>query len=469
MKIKLTFRYVLSIAIVAVIVVIMNITIISLLVYNQSKNNQSEFGGNEKITSFVRNFGKYIDLGEDNKLYINNNGKNLIDKSKTWIQILDEDNREVYSYNKPKEIKDKYTPIEIINGYKYAGGLGGSSEILAGYKEIDNVTYTYLIGFPSNIIKKYIFVTESDNINSYIKSGIRAIIIVDFIIAIIFGYIFSKGLTKPVKSIIDGVDHLYDGNYEVYFKEKGLYINVLKKLNILSYKLKENELERKKIDKMRDEWVANISHDIKTPLSSIKGYAEFLEQDYDFSSEDIKSYANIIHNKSDYIKELVDDLNLSIKLKNNKSILKKEEVNIVSFVKDSVIDILNDSKYSKVDIRFECSEDKIFIDIDKVLMQRVLNNLIYNALVHNDENISIVVSVYKNYKTYISISDNGKGISESDLENIFNRYYRGTNTGEAHKGSGLGMSIAKEIVNAHNGDITINSVLGKGTDVKIIL
>lgn len=220
---------------------------------------------------------------------------------------------------------------------------------------------------------------------------------------------------------------------------------------------------------MRADWIANISHDIKTPLSSIKGYAEFLEQDYDFSSEDIKSFAGIINNKSDYIKELVEELNLSMKLKNNESILKKEKVNIVSLVKNSVIDILNDSKYSKVDIKFECSEDKIFIDIDKVLMQRVLNNLIYNALVHNDKNISIVVSVYKKDKIYISISDNGKGISEKDLENVFDRYYRGTNTGEAHKGSGLGMSIAKEIVNAHNGDITINSILGKGTDINITL
>ncbi len=308
-----------------------------------------------------------------------------------------------------------------------------------------------------------------DTINIYIKYAIISILIVDFIIAIIFGYIFSKGITKPVKAIIDGVDHLYNGDYEVYFKEKGIYKNVLKKLNSLSYKLKENELERKKIDKMRADWIANISHDIKTPLSSIKGYAEFLEQDYDFSSEDIKSFAGIINNKSDYIKELVEELNLSMKLKNNESILKKEKVNIVSLVKNSVIDILNDSKYSKVDIKFECSEDKIFIDIDKVLMQRVLNNLIYNALVHNDKNISIVVSVYKKDKIYISISDNGKGISEKDLENVFDRYYRGTNTGEAHKGSGLGMSIAKEIVNAHNGDITINSILGKGTDINITL
>ncbi len=148
--------------------------------------------------------------------------KILIDNSNSWVQILDENNKEVYSYNKPQEIKNKYTPIDIINGYKYTGGLGGSSQILAGYKEIDNITYTYLIGYPSTILTKYVFIIGMDTINIYMIYAIISILIVDFIIAIIFGYIFSKGITKPVKAIIDGVDHLYNGDYEVYFKEKGI-------------------------------------------------------------------------------------------------------------------------------------------------------------------------------------------------------------------------------------------------------
>ena len=133
---------------------------------------RDRYSTDKGISSFVRGFGKYIDVGEDNKLYINNDGKNLIDESKCWVQILDENNYEVCTYNKPPEIKDKHTPIDIINGYKYAGGLGDTSQILAGYKEIDNVVYTYLIGYPSNIIKKYIFVTEADITNRYIKYGI---------------------------------------------------------------------------------------------------------------------------------------------------------------------------------------------------------------------------------------------------------------------------------------------------------
>ncbi|MGL5312026.1 MAG: sensor histidine kinase [Peptostreptococcaceae bacterium] len=469
MKIRLTLRYVLSIAIVAIIVVMINILILLSLLVSKNVSSPSKYDNNYDVSSFVRSFEKYIDMDENNQLYISEKGKKLIDNEKCWIQVLDENNREVYSYNKPEIIKDKHTPIEIINGYKYGGGLGDDSQILAGSKNINNTTYTYLVGFSMRYLEKIIFITEKDTMANYIKYAMISIIIVDFVIAIIIGYIFSKGLTKPVKNIIGAVDDLHDGNYEVYYKENGIYSDVFKKLNNLSYKLKDNEQERKKIDKMKEDWIANISHDIKTPLSSIKGYAEFLEGDYDFSSEDVKSYAGIINNKADYIKELVDDLNLNIKLKNNKSILNKEETNIVNLVKNSVIDILNDSKYSESNIEFESEEEKIILDVDKVFIQRVINNLIYNALVHNENDISIVVNIYKRDKIHIVISDNGKGISEEDLAHIFDRYYRGTNTGEAHKGSGLGMAIAKEIINAHNGEIEVESILGKGTKIDIIL
>ncbi|MGL4774012.1 MAG: sensor histidine kinase [Clostridium sp.] len=471
MNMKLTFRYVLSMAVVALLVVITNILILGFIMFYTGLDSKYKYENNYDVSDFVRNFEKYIDIDidVDNNLNLSDHGKNLLDKKKSWIQILNEDSREVYNYNKPNIIKEKHMPIELINGYKYGGGFGDDSQILAGYKTIDNTTYTYLIGFPMVDVQKVIFITDTAIMIKVIECSLILIIVIDIIIAIAFGFIFSKGLTKPVKKIIGAVEDLYDGDYEVYYKEKGLYKSLFAKLNILSNKLKENEIERKKIETMREEWIDNISHDIKTPLSSIKGYAEVLEEDYDFSSEDIKDYAGIINKKADYIKELVDDLNLNVKLKNDISIVNKEEVNIVKLVQDSIIDIFNDSRYSNVDIEFECDEEEIKIEVDKMLIKRVLNNLIYNALVHNDDNINIGVGIYKNDKTHITISDNGKGISKEDLEHIFDRYYRGTNTGEFHKGSGLGMAIAKEVINAHNGDIIIKSELGKGTYIEIVL
>lgn len=158
-----------------------------------------------------------------------------------------------------------------------------------------------------------------------------------------------------------------------------------------------------------------------------------------------------------------------MKLKNNKAIINKEEVNIVNLVKNSVIDIFNDPRYSERDIEFISSKPKINKSVDEILIKRAISNLIYNALVHNDENVSIVVKIFEDNNVHILISDNGCGINEEEIKYVFERYYRGTNTGESHKGSGLGMAIVKEIINAHNADIKIKSKIGVGTEIEIII
>ena len=273
-----------------------------------------------------------------------------------------------------------------------------------------------------------------------------------------------------MKNIIEGVENLEEGKYDIYYKEKGLYQSVYNKLNKLADTLKSNEAQRNKLDKLKQEWIANISHDIKTPLSSIKGYAELLsDSDYEIDSEEVKDYGLIINQKSEYIKGLVDDLNLTMKLKSSDSVLNKNEENIVRIIKDSIIQILNDPKYSNRDIEFITNKDVIKKQVDANLFKRVINNLVYNALIHNHEDVSIIVSIdYKSENDItIFVKDNGKGISKDDLERIFDRYYRGTNTGETHKGSGLGMAIAKEIIVAHGFDIGITSELGAGTTVFI--
>lgn len=101
-------------------------------------------------------------------------------------------------------------------------------------------------------------------------------------------------------------------------------------------------------------------------------------------------------------------------------------------------------------------------------MQRAFTNLIYNSIVHNDEDTEIIITMDRKDKIYIQIEDSGKGISKEDLDNLFEKYYRGTNTGESHKGSGLGMAIAKQIIEVHNGEIEVESTLGVGTKINII-
>ncbi|MBU3091224.1 HAMP domain-containing histidine kinase [Clostridium sp. CF011] len=471
MKFKLMGKFMITVVSVVIIVMIINIiAAFSFIIYNNETKGtliEKKLKG-VGAEDYTRNFSKCI-VGNKEAVYIDNNGKLSLDNNNIWIQILDEQSSEVYSYKKPKGTKKSYTPFELINEYKYVDEKTLTT-IFLGEKQIEGRKYSYIIGFPWDTVERRVITINNSNFVETIGNFIYIILILDALIALFFAYLFSRRLTKPVINIINGVLVLSDGKYDLNLSEKGLYTGVYRNLNNLSSTLRSNEIERKKLDQMREEWISNMSHDIKTPLVSIKGYAEILSSDdYDLSKEEINQYSKIIESKSNYIKELVDDLNLTTRLKNKVLKLNKKKVNMVSLARNAVIDLLNDPKNANVDIDFICDNEVIEAFVDDILIMRTIKNLVYNAIVHNKEGVKIKVLVEKNDNIKIVISDNGKGIRPEELNLIFERYYRGANTGKGHEGSGLGMAIARDIVKAHDGEIRVLSELGRGTEIEINL
>ncbi len=137
---------------------------------------------------------------------------------------------------------------------------------------------------------------------------------------------------------------------------------------------------------MREEWISNISHDLKTPLSSIKGYAEILaNEDYKISEDEIINYSNIILNKTDYMEEMIEELRLNEKLKNNVLNLNKTKGNLTKFLREIIIEILNHPDYGDRIIHFNSQDENVEFYFDKNLMERSITNLIFNALIHNQK------------------------------------------------------------------------------------
>lgn len=467
---KITGRFIVTVVSVAIIVIVINIIGGAILIFSGGRNNIGITKGisYSSAEDFTREFQEYL-IEYNNKIYINSNGEKILREKEAWIQVLDEEGNEIYNYQKPAKAKSHYTPAKLINAYKYIS-IDTMSTIFVSEKKLGNKNYSYIIGFPPERIRRNVISYDVYNLGNELKFGIYIILFIDTIIALLFGYLFSRRLTKPLVNIIKDVKNLSEGEYNLKREERGIYKEVYYNINNLSSKLRSNEEERKKLDKMREEWISNISHDIKTPLVSIKGYAEILSsEDYEYTKEEVKEYSKIIEDKSNYIKDLIDDLNLSTRLKNKALALNLKNTNIVSLARGVVIDILNNPQTSNVNIDFSASREVIEKDVDEILIKRVITNILYNAIVHNDKNVNIEVKIEKRDRVHISIMDNGKGIKEEELKHIFERYYRGTNTGKRHKGSGLGMAIAKDIVKAHNGVINIESELGVGTKIKIIL
>ncbi|UZQ49477.1 sensor histidine kinase [Clostridium kluyveri] len=416
---------------------------------------------------FTWTFSKYIDV-EDNKPVLNDEGKNELVKNKAWIQIIDESFKEMYSFRKPQEVPKVYTPVKMAHIYKY--DIANYS-IFISEKEYDNESFAYIIGFPTWRIAKHTVIFNPTALRNFFGGGFIVLLAVNVTIAVIASYfIFGKRMGRPLETIINSINELSRGHYETNHLEQGVYKNVFANLNNLGKTLKENKNKREEMEKVRENWISSISHDVKTPLSSIKGYAEIMkDSDYTFSQDEILDYSKIIYDKSSYIQGLVEDLNFTYKLKNRTIPLKKENVNVVALIQNIIVEILNHPLYSNRNINLYFERENINILTDKNLFRRAISNLIFNAIIHNPQEVRVDVSVYEKDRVHILIKDNGRGISQNDLKYIFERYYRGTNTNVSVEGSGLGMAISKQIIDVQGGSINVESTLGKGTNIDIVL
>lgn len=470
MNFRITGRFILTVAGIITTIIIINIVagLAFLALQLTSDINLEEEDAYMSTESYTLEFSKELSMVGDH-ITLSEKGMQMLTEREGWIQVINSEGMEVFNAYKPESVENSYTPFDLIQTYKY-GTQGGESTIFISKVELLDETYSYLVGLPMSHIKKYIVSYESETLKNALTKGIQAVLLIDIPFALLLAYLASRGLTKPLVEIVEDVRTLSGGAFTVIREEKGLYKDIYRSINNLALVLKNNKEEVKKTEAMREDWISNISHDIKTPLVSIKGYAEILaDEDYALSTKEIVQYAEIIEDKSNYINDLVEDLNLSARLKNNALSLNLEETNMVSLIRTAVIDILNNPLYENMEIEFTSSEEKINHTVDKVLIKRVVTNLLYNAIVHNDENVKIEVSVRKEKNIHINIKDNGKGIALEEQKHIFDRYYRGTNTSVKHKGSGLGMAIAYDAIKAHGGEIKLESTLGQGTNVEIVL
>ncbi|TKI56773.1 HAMP domain-containing histidine kinase [Brevibacillus antibioticus] len=468
---RVTGRFLASVVLIVILVVLSNIVLLVLSIVVTTQTGWDETAISEKGNSaeaITSRFHEQIIIS-NHQATLTDKGKAELDQHNAWIQILDEDGKQIFGYRLPVGIKEKYTPIDIIQMYKYKE-IDRNTMVFIGEKQTGSSHYSYFIGFQNRNLQRYVLAYDIQEVVQVFNIGSILVLTVDGLIALIVGYFFSKRLTKPLLSLIEGIRKLANKEYHINYEPIGIYKDVFYNVNYLSYELRAAENERKKLDTMREEWIGNVSHDLKTPLASIQGYAEMMKDtEYDFSCEEMREFAEIIERKSLYLKDVIEDLNLSARLKNKELRLHKSNKNIVTLLRNVVIDTLNDARYADRNMEFQFSDEMIKVDMDEILIRRAITNLIYNAIVHNDPSVLIKVSVEKGQRTLIRIEDNGKGMKEQELDRIFDRYYRGTNTGELHKGSGLGMAIARDIIVAHGGEIKVNSLLGLGTKIEIQL
>lgn len=299
---------------------------------------------------------------------------------------------------------------------------------------------------------------------------------------VLFGWYFGG----PIGFIMAWIHRLSQDNYKQpanlskIYTRKGklrmrfrLYQEVLQHLQSLRVILQANEIERTQIEEAKQEWIAGISHDLKTPLTYIKGYSALLLNDqYEWSKEEAISFIREMDDKGKHMEELIQDLSLVTQLNRADGALPLQKTNqdIVEFTKRVVADISNNPQASSYHLHFQADSPAIQVDFDSKFMQRILQNLMMNSILHNPEHTDIYVQITdEGEHAAIRIMDNGVGMSAHMLEHLFQQYFRGTTTESSSDGTGLGMAIVYKLVQAHDGAINVESEPLQGTTFTIRL
>ena len=264
-------------------------------------------------------------------------------------------------------------------------------------------------------------------------------------------------------------DEIFNINSQVYKVKYAPFKNERNDIGglILVFQDMTNE---HKLDNMRKEFVANVSHELKTPITTIKSYTETL-RDSEMDKEMELKFLNIIDNECDRMTRLVRDLLQLSNLDYKKTSWQKQEASINKLMDEILLKLDFAFKEKTHEVIKDIEQNLPSIIIDKDGIEQVILNVISNAIKYTEEYGKIKIKVMNNMDCIsIEVSDNGIGIPENDQKRIFERFYR-VEKGRSRDlgGTGLGLSIAKQIIEAHNGEIILESRFGEGTTIKILL
>lgn len=413
---------------------------------------------------FTDNFSIWMKNGKGT-LQIEDIGLERLDEYDLWLQVIDETGQEVFSHNKPENFPAKYTASELM-AFSTSDYEDGNTVFVSSFEE-DGQTWNYLIGFPYDVGKYMLYY------NGEVVGRLKPVFTLSLFGVIFAGsalfLIYGIWLTHQTGKIAKGIGSISRRVYKS-IPEKGTFGSVYMALNKMNEEIRHSDQIKEETDRVRREWITNITHDLKTPLSPVKGYAELLADGTDVDTKTAQEYGTIILKNVDYAEKLMNDLKLTYQLESGAFPFRPQPVRLVRYLKELVIDIANDPAFSDRSIEFAYDLPEFTVSIDPDLFHRAISNLVINALVHNPPTTKVIVSVLKeNQDIFISVRDNGIGISEAEQAELFNRYYRGTNTKEKTEGSGLGLAIAKQIIVLHGGEIAVKSKIGEGTEFSIRL
>lgn len=481
---KLTVTFILIVLIPLVLVFLVT----KLYTYVQTKDLEEtyEFESSHSAYENIVFFNKYL-----SKVYtstrdeINKNVDNLKN-----IEYIEEINEKLEKENSFIVLKEQDNVI-----YVGKNKVDKVVETIKNNKVSDKNIYlvTLINGEKKYLIKQLTFETREKRINNvYVVTEFdslipqRADMIMTTFISILFILIVTAicitswiylNFVYPIEKTREVAENIKDGNLDYdakVFKEKDDEIARLNDaLDQIRKKLKANAQDKVNDEKENRALISNIAHDLKTPITAVKGYAEGIIDGVANSPEKVERYIKTIYNKANDMDSLINELTLYSKIDNNRIPYNFAKLNVKEYYNDCIEEISLDLENRGLGLAYyNYADDDTIIIADPEQLNRVINNIVGNSVKYMDKASGFLNIRVKDVGDYVQteIEDNGKGISQKDLPYVFDRFYRAdASRNSATGGSGIGLSIVKKIVEDHGGRIWVTSKEGYGTTMYFII
>ena len=403
----------------------------------------------------------------ENNEYLDKINGELLERNSYLIVIKDD--KCIYSGKEDcEEVINALAGIDF--GYNTSVYLNNQGKLL-----VDNIKYTDSDGLEGNVFVVMQIVDILPQVRNLLIDGMISMIVILVFTSGLFVYWAYRTMVNPINKLKLATYNIKNGNldFEMNVTGQDEISELCRDFDDMRERLKENAEEKVKTDARSKELISNISHDLKTPITAIKGYVEGIMDGVADDKDKMERYIRTIYNKACEMDTLIDELTFYSKVDSDKVVYNFSKVNVQDYFYSYAEELSLELSAEGIELIFENNmAENVETVLDAEQFRRALSNIISNSVKYMNHDGGVIRILIKDMGNQlgIDICDNGPGIDKKDIPYVFDRFYRGDSSRNSAKGgSGIGLSIVRKIISDHNGTIEVHSVAGEGTVMQIIL
>ncbi|NOU64078.1 sensor histidine kinase [Paenibacillus sp. LMG 31461] len=440
--IRILRRFIAATIFISIFLLMFNFVLLGTLVFTENYQHPSP---KDMVKQVAQSLEK-----QDDSFQLDEQATELLQQNHAWAMLLGEKGHVRWDYHLPNDVPKSYNLVDVAK--------------FSRYYLMDYPVYTsehkdglMVVGYPKKSHWKY----QLDFLPDWISSlPLRVVLLLlcNLALALLISIVIGTRLIRKIRPLVDGVHNL-SREQAVQLDAKGIFGDLAQSINSASAILQNKTAALQARDEARSNWIAGISHDIRTPLSLVLGYASEMEDHSDLPEEQ-RHQAGIIRRQGEKLRSLVSDLNLVSMLEYEMQPLQLKHIRLSVLARQVVTEFLNNGLDDRYDIELKLADEAVQINGDAKLLLRAISNLVQNSVRHNSQGCKIIIkaSLSNDRSQYrFIVRDTGRGIPQEQLAEITELHFSTRRKRPVQQGHGLGLPMVARIAKAHHGRLILAS------------